>query len=78
MSTTSNSTKHKTTRKDSKNERKVRPIIIKRTNKNEDNFDLYRHTTYNSDNEFRSPRRTSKINDSPTKNHSQLQIVIPY
>ncbi|KAL4132743.1 hypothetical protein QTP88_009847 [Uroleucon formosanum] len=67
MSTTSNSTKHKTTRTDSKNERKVPPIIIKRTNKNEDNVDLDRHTTHNSDNQFRSPRRTSKIYDSPTK-----------
>ncbi|KAL4091078.1 hypothetical protein QTP88_025819 [Uroleucon formosanum] len=51
----------------SKNERKVPSIIIKRTNKNEDNVDLDRHTTHNSDNEFRSPRRTSKIYDSPTK-----------
>lgn len=67
MITTSNSTKHKTTRTDSKNERKVPPIIIKRTNKNEDNVDLDRHTTHNSDDEFRSPRRSSKIYDSPTK-----------
>ncbi|KAE9525833.1 hypothetical protein AGLY_014059, partial [Aphis glycines] len=51
----------------SKNERKVPPIIIKRTNKTEDNVDLDRHTTHNSDDEFRSPRRTSKIYDSPTK-----------
>ncbi|KAL4091461.1 hypothetical protein QTP88_026151 [Uroleucon formosanum] len=67
MGTTSNSTKHKTMRTDSKNERKVPPIIIKRTNKNEDNVDLDRHTTHNSDDEFRSPRRTSKIYDSPTE-----------
>lgn len=67
MSTASNSTKHKTTRTDSKNERKVPPIILKRTNKTEDNIDLDRHTNHNSDDEFRSPRRTSKIYDSPTK-----------
>jgi hypothetical protein len=68
MSSTSNSTKHKTIHAQSNSERRVPPIIIKKMKKNEDNVDLECHTTPNSDDEFRSPRRTSKIYDSPTKN----------
>jgi len=68
MTSTSNTTKQKTMRAHSNSERRVPPIIIKKINKNEDNVDLDCHTTPNSDDEFRSPRRTSKIYDSPTKN----------
>ncbi|KAL4131755.1 hypothetical protein QTP88_009024 [Uroleucon formosanum] len=52
----------------SNNKRRVPPIIIKKINKNEDNVDLDCHTTPYSDDKFRSPRRTSNVYDSPTKN----------
>ncbi|KAL4120994.1 hypothetical protein QTP88_013585 [Uroleucon formosanum] len=68
MSSTSDSTKQKTMRAHSNSERRVPPIIIKKSKKNEDNDDLDYYTTPNTEDEFRSPRRTSKIYDSPTKN----------
>jgi len=47
---------------------RIPPINFKKINKNEDNVDLDHLATPNSNDEFRSPRRTSKIYDSPTKN----------
>lgn len=68
ISSTFNSTKPKTTRVNSNNGRSVPPIIIKKIL---NNGDLHLHSTLNSDDEFRSPRRTSKIYsiiNSSTKN----------
>lgn len=68
MRPTSNPTKLKITRAHSSSEHRIPPIIIKKIKKSKDNVDLDRHSPPNSDDDFRSPRRTSKVYDSPTKN----------
>lgn len=63
MNSTPNSSNLNTT-----NKRKVPPITIKKNkiiSASSENDDL--QSSPNSDNEFRSPRRTSKVRDSSTK-----------